>query len=63
MWPNVVQLETRQLQLEREFQLTREIEAARVRLETTPSPPRAGRLRLPTLPRMPWSLGPERSRS
>jgi len=64
MWPNVVQLETRQLQMERELQLTRKIEAARVRLETTPSPPKARRLRLPTRPRLiVWSLGAARSRS
>jgi hypothetical protein len=64
MWRNVVQFETRRLQLERELQLTREIEAAQVRLETTPSPRRARRLRLPTLPRLiDRSLGPERTRS
>jgi hypothetical protein len=56
MWPNVVQLETRRFQLERELQLTREIEAARVRLETTSRPPRAWRLRPPTLPRFAKSL-------
>jgi hypothetical protein len=63
MWPNVVQLETRRLQMESELQLTREIEAARARLERTPSPPRARRLRLRTLPFTPRSLGPERSGS
>ena len=52
MWPNVVQFETRHLQIERELQLTHEIEAARVPLETTPSRPRARRLPLPTLPRL-----------
>jgi len=52
MWPNVVQLETRRLQMERELQLTRELEADRVRLETTQSPPSARRLHLPTLPRL-----------
>jgi hypothetical protein len=64
MWPNVVQLETRQLQMERELQLTREIAAARMRLETAPSPPRARRLRLPTLPALiDRSLGAAKSRS
>ena len=64
MWPNVVQLESRRLHLERELQLTREIEAARIPLETTPNPSRARRLRLSTLPRLiDGSLGAARSRS
>lgn len=64
MWPNVVQFETRRLQFDRQLQLTREIDAARARLETNPRPARARRLHLPTLPSLIGrSLGAARSRS
>jgi hypothetical protein len=64
MWPNVVQFETRQLQLERELQLTHVIAAAQVPLKTASIPSRARRLRLPALPRLiDRSLGAAKSRS
>jgi len=64
MWPQVVQFETRNLQMDRERQLTREIAAAQARHRAAPRPRRARRLRLPTLPRrVDWSIGTARSRS
>jgi hypothetical protein len=63
MWPHVVQFETRRLQTERELQLAREIEAARVRRETTPTPPRARHLRPATRTRLTnWNTRTARSR-
>lgn len=48
MWPQVVQFETRQLQMERELQLIRERKKARQSLETAAGSTRIRNLRLRT---------------